>query len=287
MARNSDTALHGRSALRHLAGRLRRVVAVCALVGDVTLSQGRKLVRLLGIVCAVLMSAARPSYWRRTVRKVFALKVMSSGVEAIGIVVVLAIALGVLLVVQYQLWLGQIVQSRLLGPVLIAVVVRELGPLLVNLVVIARSGSAMAAELALMHVSGEDRVIEGQGLDTFGYIVVPRVLALVVSVFCLTMIFVACSFLSVYIGGQWIDTKTGTFWDFTRDTLGALAPADVANLLLKSTIPPLLTGCICCAEGLGAGDTSAEVPRACRVAVQRSVVALFATSAVISVVAYL
>jgi ABC-type transporter Mla maintaining outer membrane lipid asymmetry permease subunit MlaE len=106
-------------------------------------------------------------------------------------------------------------------------------------------------------------------------------------VFCLTLIFVAWSFLSVYVGGQWIGAKTGTFWDFTRDTLGALAPADVANLLLKCTLPALLTGCICCAEGLGAGDTNADVPRACRVAVQRSVMALFAVSAAVSVVAYL
>ena len=162
-----------------------------------------------------------------------------------------------MLIVQYQLWLGQIVQSRLLGPILVAVIVRELGPLLVNLVVIARSGSAMAAELALIHVSGEDRVVEGQGLDPLTYFVLPRTIGLVISTFCLTLIFVASSFLSVYIGGQWIDAKTGTFWDFTRDTLSALTPADVANLLLKSTIPALLTGCICCAEGLGAGDTNA------------------------------
>jgi phospholipid/cholesterol/gamma-HCH transport system permease protein len=287
MPRASDTGAHDRHALRSLAALWRSAVALCAGAGDIALSQTSKLVRLLGIVSAVLMTAVWPSFWRRPVRKAFMHKVVSSGVEAIAIILVLATALGVLLVVQYQLWLGEIVQSRLLGPVLIAVVVRELGPLLVNLVVIARSGSAMAAELALVHVAGEDRVAEGQGLDTFGYFVVPRVLALVVSVFCLTLIFVAWSFLSVYVGGQWIGAKTGTFWDFTRDTLGALAPADVANLLLKCTLPALLTGCICCAEGLGAGDTNADVPRACRVAVQRSVMALFAVSAAVSVVAYL
>jgi ABC-type transporter Mla maintaining outer membrane lipid asymmetry permease subunit MlaE len=75
--------------------------------------------------------------------------------------------------------------------------------------------------------------------------------------------------------------------DFTHDTLSALSPADIANLLVKSTLPALLAGCICCAEGLGAGDSNAEVPRACRIGVQRSVIALFVVTACVSVLAYL
>lgn len=271
---------------RHWVEKLFPRFALLAFVGEFTLEQGRKILQLLAIVSAVLIAAVQPSSWRRTIRSALARKVVSSGSDAIGIVCVLGIALGILLIVQYHLWLGQIVQTRFLGPILVAVIVRELGPLLVNLVVIARSGSAIAAELALIHVSGEDRVVEGQGLDLLVYYVFPRTIGLVISTCCLTLIFIACSFLSVYIGGQWIGAKTGTFWDFTADSLSALAPADVANLLLKSTIPALLSGCICCASGLGAGDTNASVPRACRIAVQRSVIALFIVSAFISVVAY-
>ena len=286
MVRIRDTVVPDRMPRHSRQEKLRPRFALLAFVGKSTLSQSRKLLQLLAIVSAVLMTAVQPLAWRRTIRSALARMVVSSGVEAIGIVSVLAIALGVLVVVQYQLWLGQIVQSQFLGPILVAVVVRELGPLLVSLVIIARSGSAMTAELALIHVSGEDRVVEGQGLDPFTYFVLPRTVGVVISTCCLTLMFIAVSFVSVYIGGQWIGAKTGTFWDFTRETLSALTPADVANLVLKSTIPPLLTGSICCAEGLGAGDTNAEVPRASRIAVQRSVIALFIVSALISVLAY-
>ncbi|MDH3315327.1 MAG: ABC transporter permease [Gammaproteobacteria bacterium] len=262
------------------------VVGLCAYVGEVARAQNSKLLQLAAIVSAALMAAFRPVYWRRTIRNAFARQVLSSGVEAIGIIGFLGIALGVLLVLQYQVWLGNIVQSLLLGPVFVAVVVRELAPLLVNLVVIARSGGTMAAELALIHVSGEDRVAEGQGLDPLAYFVIPRVLALTLSVLCLTLIFTACSFLSVYIFGQWIDAKTGSFWDFSYATLSAITTADVVNLLVKSTVPAMLTGCISCAEGLGAGDRAAEVPRASRIAVQRSVIALFSVSALVSIATY-
>ena len=276
----------GRILMRRLGERLRTVVGLCAYVGEVARAQNSKLLQLAAIVSAALMAAFRPSYWRRTVRNAFARQMLSSGVEAIGIIGFLGIALGVLLVLQYQVWLGNIVQSLLLGPVLVAVVVRELAPLLVNLVVIARSGGTMAAELALIHVSGENRVAEGQGLDPLAYFVIPRVLALTLSVLCLTVIFTACSFLSVYVFGQWIDAKTGSFWDFSQATLSAITSADVVNLLVKSTVPAMLTGCISCAEGLGAGDTAAEVPRASRIAVQRSVIALFSVTALVSIVTY-
>jgi len=272
--------------MRRLGYGLHRALDLLATVGEVARTQIGKLLQMMAIVSAALMAAFHPSYWRRTIRNAFVRAVLSSGVEAIGIACFLAIALGVLLVVQYQVWLANIVQSLFLGPVFVAVILRELAPLLVNLVVIARSGGTMAAELALTHVSGEDRVAEGQGIDPLAFYVIPRVLALTLSVLCLTVIFTASSFLSVYFFGIWIDAKTGSLSDYTQATLSAIATVDVLNLLVKSTVPAMLTGSICCAEGLGAGDTAADVPRASRIAVQRSVIALFSVSAIVSIVTY-
>jgi len=272
--------------MRRLGYGLGLALGLFATVGEIARAQIGKLLEAMAIVSAALLAAFQPSYWRRTIRNAFARAVLSSGVEAIGIACFLAIALGVLLVVQYQVWLANIVQSLFLGPVFVAVILRELAPLLVNLVVIARSGGTMAAELALTHVSGEDRVAEGQGIDPLAFYVIPRVLALTLSVLCLTVIFTACAFLSVYFFGLWIDAKTGSLSDYTHATLSAIATVDVLNLLVKSIVPAMLTGSICCAEGLGAGDTAADVPRASRIAVQRSVIALFSVSAIVSIVTY-
>ncbi len=278
---DEGTAPRGIGAVLHLAR------STCGWVGEAGLGQARKLLLLTAIVAAVLGAAVRPGTWRRTIRRPLVRQVVSSGVEAIGLVAFLAIALGIVLVAQYQLWLGDLIQSRWLGPVLVAVMVRELAPILVNLVIIARSGGTMAAELALLRVSGEDRVVEGQGLDPVAYFIVPRVVALTISVSCLTLIFTALSFLSVYVFGQWIGAKTGSFPEFAYEALSALTPGDILSLALKSTLAPLLTGCICCIEGFGAAETAAEVPRAARIAVQRSVVALFTVIACISLGAYL
>lgn len=242
---------------------------------------------MTGLAVAILVAVVQPRNWNRTTRQALVRQVLLSGVEAIAIVCFLAVPLGVLLVVQYEAWVGIVVQSRLLGPVLVVIVVRELGPLLVNLIAIARSGNTIATELGLMHVTGEMHVVEGQGLNPVLYLVIPRVFGLVISVCCLTLIFIAVTFLSVFICGQWIDAKVGTFPEFMENALGSMGSADLINVLLKSTIPPLLGGCACCVEGFNAGDTLSEVPRVGRIAVQRSVILLFLISAIISFVTYL
>jgi phospholipid/cholesterol/gamma-HCH transport system permease protein len=258
-----------------------------AHVGELAAFQSRKLLQTAGLVTAVLLAGLQPRHWRRTIRNALARQVLSSGVEAIGVICFLALSLGVLLVVQYDAWIGKVVQSRLLGPVVLVVVIRELGPLLVNFIVIARSGNAVATELGLMHVTGEIRVLEGLGVDPLLFLVIPRVFGLIISVCCLTLIFMAIAFFGVYFCGQWIGAKVGTIGEFVGSVLGLITVADVINVMLKSTFPPLLAGSICCWEGLSAGDTPSEVPRASRIAVQRSVVLLFIVSALISVLTYL
>jgi phospholipid/cholesterol/gamma-HCH transport system permease protein len=258
-----------------------------AAVGEIAINQTRKAAASAGIVWGVLFALVRPGTWRRTIREACIRQVLISGVNAVGITTFLALSLGVLLCVQFQVLVGQFNQSQILPSIFVVTIVRELAPLLVNFVLIARSGNAISTELALMHVNGEVQLIEGQGIDPFLYLVLPRVLGLTFCAGCLTVLFIAMSLAGVYLCGQWIETKTGSLIEFSGGVLTILSPADLVNLLLKCTIPALMAGSICCLEGLNAGDTVADVPRAGIRAVQRSIVVLFATSAFISVVTYL
>ncbi len=256
-------------------------------VGAITVSQTGKFASSAALIWSIGIAAVQPRNWPRTVRAVWVRQVIASGVRALGITCFLAASLGVLLCVQFQLVLGQFNTSRVLPAVFVAAIVRELGPLLVNLILIARSGNAMATELALISVSGEGLVIEGLGINRFLYLVMPRVLALVFSSICLTILFVAASIGAVYLCGAWIGAKTGSVLDFASDVVLLLGWADVTNLALKCTIPPLVAGCICSLEGMEPGETLADVPTAGVRAVERSVVALFAISPVISIFTYL
>ncbi len=242
---------------------------------------------LVAVTATVLAVSVRRRTWSRTVRNVLARQILFTGFNAVGFISVLAFLVGISIVVQAQVWLTRVGQSALLGPVLVMVVVREVAPLLVNFVVIGRSGTAMAIELGNMNVSGEVRVLDAMGLDPFVYLVIPRVLGMALSVFCLAIVFVVVSFISGYLFGALMGAHTGHPAVFVSSVFRSVRPADVVNLLSKTLVSGLLTGAICCMEGLSVERAVTEVPQATTRAVVRSIGALFIVSAIVSVVTYL
>jgi phospholipid/cholesterol/gamma-HCH transport system permease protein len=260
---------------------------IVSAVGSWTLGYLGRASYTLAVTLWVLRLAANPSTWRRTVRDALARQVLFSAVDAAPFTVMVAFLVGISVVVQAQLWLGRVGQSKLLGPVLVAVVVRELGPLLANIVVIGRSGNAIAAELGHMRLAGEVRVLDAQGLDPLVYLVVPRTLATMIAVLCLAVIFIVVCLCSGYWFGWLLGARTGGFLGFLDSVARALGRWDLLNVVAKSLVPGLLAGVICATQGLGVADSITDVPTAIARAVQWSVVALFFISALISLVTYL
>src|SRR5437763_1548829 len=145
------------------------------------------------VIGTVLYLSVQPRHWARTVRNLLARQILAVGVEPLLFVCAVAVFVGISVVVQLAFWTGEAGQSRMLGPLLVAVVARELGPLLTNIVVIVRSSSAMATELGVLKINGEAHVLEAETNDPFLHLVVPRVLGVAGSTFCLTSLFILVS----------------------------------------------------------------------------------------------
>ena len=96
-------------------------------------------------------SDAFASFWtpgiaaRLTVRRVIITQIMYTGVQALSLVSIIAFLLGASIIIQSSL-MGS-ADGEILGKVLVAVVLRELAPLITAIVVAGRSGTAMATEL--------------------------------------------------------------------------------------------------------------------------------------------
>ena len=255
-------------------------------MGEGWMDKIRRWRHIAAVMGAVFAAAAQPRYWPRTTRNVFARQLLFTAVEATRFIALVAFMVGISVVVQFQYWLTKLGQSHLLGPALVMVVVRELGPLLVNFIVIGRSGTAMAIEMGSMKLSGEVRVLDAQGLDPFTYLVLPRVAGAAVSVFCLTMVFIVVSFISGYFSGVLLGASTGHPRLFIQSVFQAVAKADVFNVLVKTVVSGAMTGVICCTEGLSVTTASTEVPQAATRAVVRSTATLFVISALVSFATY-
>jgi len=255
--------------------------------GRVVGTQADELRHAAAVIGTVAGVAIQPRYWARPVWNLFARQVLGVGIEPIWFVWGMAAFVGISVVVQLGFWTGEAGQSQLLGPLLVAVVARELGPLLTNIVVIVRSSSAMATELGVLKIAGEVRALETKGNDPFVHLVMPRVLGAAFSTFCLTIVFILVAFASGYFFGAWLGKGTRDIWLFTNTVLNALHPGDMAGILAKSTLPALFTSASCCIGGLGVGESITDIPRATQRALTRSIVGLFVISAVVSLLTYL
>lgn len=266
---------------------LRVCMQVMAIAGRATRERWRDVLYLAAVFGTILYVGAQPGRWRRTVRQAFANQVYSIGVESLPFIGALAILVGIAVVVQVVVWVGRVGQSRLLGPLLVALVARELGPVFANFVAIVKGGSATTTELGIMKVSGDVRVLEAQGIEPLLFLVMPRVLGTAVATLCLTVLFIVGAFGSGFAFGALIGLTTTDLAGFLESVSRSIHPRDVVSILAKSLLPALVTGTICSTEGLSVAAALTEVPLATKRSLSRSLLALFAISAAISLLTYL
>ena len=256
-------------------------------MGEKVWVQWDELRHAAAVIGTVLYLCARPRHWARAARNLLARQVLAIGVEPLGFVCCVAAVVGISVVVQLAFWTGKAGQSQLLGPLLVAVVARELGPLLTNIVVIVRSSSAMATELGVLKINGDVRALEAQGGDPFLHFVMPRVLGVALSTFCLTIVFIFVAFASGFLFAAWTGQGSRDLLLFADTVSSAVQPKDVFNILAKSILPALFAGATCCISGLGVGAAVTEIPPATQRALTRSVTGLFVISAAVSLLTYL
>ncbi|WP_156905340.1 ABC transporter permease [Chitinibacter tainanensis] len=205
---------------------------------------------------------------RAPVRRVLAKQVYFTANEAAWLMFLIGFALGAIVVTQLH---GQYGQSRdaalrLLGSLTFG----ELAPLLTVLIVMARSASAIAIELASMRVNGEVRELERMGIPIHGYLVLPRVLGMMISAVLLT----ACMALGSMLGGMLVISG----WDASYQVLALeriVRFGELALCVAKAASFGLAGGILACHAGLRVQLNATEIPRAASRAVMRGLFALF------------
>jgi phospholipid/cholesterol/gamma-HCH transport system permease protein len=151
---------------------------------------------------------------------------------------------------------------------------------------VGRSGTAVATELATMRVHREIDVLDAQGVDPMVYMIMPRVLGMMFSVFGLTIMFIAGAFVSGYVFGFIVEAAPGDPARFAFSLMSAVTPGTVVSLLVKTILPGMVSASICCLEGMGVKGALTEVPQAATRAVVRSLASAILISALVTILSY-
>jgi phospholipid/cholesterol/gamma-HCH transport system permease protein len=210
------------------------------------------------------------------VRLVFLRQVYFTGIEALGIVSLIALLSGALVITQAIALVGA--NSETVLRVLVWVVVRELGPLFAAILVVARSAPAIATELALMKTHQELEHLQQMGIAPQDYLIVPRIAGATLSVMALSFYFQIVAIL----GGMGVSAfyQQVAFVDLLDQFLEVVRPLDLIGTVAKSFFFGLAIAAISCFHGLTVEKAITEVPRAAIRAVMRNLVAVFLIDAV-------
>lgn len=206
----------------------------------------------------------------RTIFGVVSAQIYFTGWQAIPLISVLALGSGGIVILQSSSNLNLLGGTEMIGKLLVVIIVRELGPLMTALVVIARSGTAVASEVGNMRANREIEALESMGINPLSYIVFPRILGGVVSVVCLAIYFILISLLGGFLLTRMLHSIPFAF--YAESLARAVATEDVWLFLLKNSFSGIIIFVICCYQGLSVRRSPTEVPVVTTQAVVKSMI---------------
>jgi phospholipid/cholesterol/gamma-HCH transport system permease protein len=198
-------------------------------------------------------------------------QLVRAGLRLLPMVMFLALALGLVIIGQTVSMLSRVGATEFLGTVMATVVVRELGPLLTAIIVVSRAGTANVVELGTARALGEVEALEVMGIDPIHYLVVPRMIAMALSVFALTIYLILGALVSGYLWAflQDVPLQPG---DYLRQLAASLRWIDFVVLGSKTFLFGVSIAIVTCYHGLARMLRLEEVSRATVRAVAQTVV---------------
>lgn len=205
-----------------------------------------------------------------------------SGPYALPIVTLISMLVGVIFAfigaIQLRQFGAQIYVANLVG----IGMTREMGAIMVGIIMAGRTGAAFAAQLGTMQVNEEIDALKTMGISPMEFLVLPRMLALIVMM----------PFLCVYadiggmLGGAIVSAGALdiSFWQFFEQLRRAVSLGDIAIGVAKSVVFGVMIALAGCFQGIMCGRSASSVGLATTTAVVSSIVCLVIGDAVFAVV---
>lgn len=173
---------------------------------------------------------------------------------------------GMVLALQGHPTLKRVGSEAFLGPLVALSLIRELGPVLSALMVTGRAGSSIAAEIGIMRINDQIDALELMGLNPLRYLVVPNLLASLVTLPLVAAIFDVIGIFGGYlVGVRLLGLNVSTYFGEMNNYVEL---KDIMGGIYKSMSFGLVIAWVCCykgyysrfgAEGVSAATTQAVV----------------------------
>jgi len=184
----------------------------------------------------------RPTQFSKIVQQVY-----SIGARSCPIILLVGLFTGMVLGLQMSSALVRVGAMGYLGTIVALALVRELGPVLAAIMITARAGSAITAEIGIQRISEQVDALATMHIDPVRYLVSPRVAAAIISFPVLTALFDLIGIVGGYISGVMImGANSGTYLFRVQSSMEM---KDILHGFIKAVVFAVVVSTVCCFQG--------------------------------------
>ncbi len=171
----------------------------------------------------------------------------SIGAASATIVMLVGLFTGMVLGLQLFYTLVKFGSTGVLGSAVALSLIRELGPVLTAIMITARAGSSMAAEIGVLRISEQIDALQTMRIDPLRYLISPRLAASIISFPLLTAFFDLIGIIGAYVTGVVLmGLDPGTFFYRVK---ASVELEDITGGFVKALVFAVIVATVCCFQG--------------------------------------
>jgi phospholipid/cholesterol/gamma-HCH transport system permease protein len=169
------------------------------------------------------------------------------GARSTMIIVLVSFFTGMVLGLQSYHALVKFGAQGALGTLVALTLVRELGPVLTAIMIAARAGSAITAEIGIQRISEQIDALDTMRIDPLRYLISPRITASIISFPLLTALFDIVGIIGGYVSGVLLLGANASTYLYRVQT--SMDLKDITDGLIKAIVFAVIVSTVCCYQG--------------------------------------
>ncbi len=189
-----------------------------------------------------MLKTFHPKQFSKVIQQIYYI-----GARSTTIIMLVSLFTGMVLGLQSYHALVQFGAQGSLGTLVSLSLIRELGPVLTAIMITARAGSAITAEIGVQRISEQIDALETMRIDPFRYLVTPRITAAIISFPLLTTVFDLIGIIGGYVSSvALMGLNAGVY---SHSIQSYVDMEDLTNGFVKSVVFAVIVATVCCYQG--------------------------------------
>jgi phospholipid/cholesterol/gamma-HCH transport system permease protein len=233
---------NGQKSLENEAGRLGMLLMPFSVIGTVVLGWVNKLGSATLFLFLSMLRTFLPKQLSKIIHQLYYI-----GARSTTIIMLVSLFTGMVLGLQSYHALIQFGAQGAVGTLVALSLIRELGPVLTAIMITARAGSAIAAEIGIQRITEQIDALHTMRIDPLRYLISPKITAAIISFPILTTLFNLIGIVGGYISGvMLLGLNAGTYFHSIQANV---VMKDISDGLIKSLVFAIIVVTVCCYQG--------------------------------------